>query len=188
LKKLKGFLGLTCYYCKFVNNYGQLAVPLTTLLKNEVFSWTEEATKVFEKLNDAMCITFVLATPDFTKTFIVECDVSSHGIGAVLMQEERPLAFESNQLKGKILVKPVSEKEMLAILHAFQKWCPYLIRRHFKVKNNNASLKYFLEQRLSSKEQQRWVPKMLGYDFEIIYQKRKHNVVADALSKKEQET
>jgi hypothetical protein len=90
-----------------------------------------------------MCTTLVLATPNFTKTFIVDCNASGHGIDVVLMQEGNPLAFESNQLKGKNSLKPIYEKEMLAILHAVQKWCPYLIGRHFKVKTNHDSLNYF---------------------------------------------
>jgi hypothetical protein len=57
---------------------------------------------------------------------------------------------------------------MLAILHAVQKWCPYLIGRHFKVKTDYDSLKYFLEKQLSSEEQKKWVTKMLGYEFEIV--------------------
>ena len=73
---------------------------------------------------------------------------------------------------------------MLAILHALNKWRPYLMGRHFKVKIDRDSLKHFLEQRLYSKEQQKWVTKMLGYDFEIIYKKGKLNVVVDALSRK----
>jgi hypothetical protein len=70
---------------------------------------------------------------------------------------------------------------MLAILHTIKKWCPYLTRRHFKVKIYLDSLNYFLDQQLYSKEQQKWVTKMLGYDFEIIYKKGKHNIVVSAL-------
>src|SRR6202522_491591 len=134
-----------------------------------------------------MCKDLVLTTPDFTKTFIGECDVSGNGIGVVLMQEGRPMAFESRPLKGKDLHKPIYEKEMMAILHALKKWRPYLTGRHFKVKTDHDSLKCFLEQRLSSEEQKKWVTKILGYDFEIVYKKGKQNVVADALSRKDED-
>jgi hypothetical protein len=187
LKNLRGFLGLTGYYHKFVWNYGRIATPLMTLTKKDAFSWTPEATKSFEQLKEVMCKAPVLTTPDFTKTFIVECDASGNGIGAVLMQEGRPLAFESRPLKGRDLHKPIYEKEMMEILHALKKWRPYLIGRHFKVKTDHDSLKYFLEQRLSSEEQQKWVTKILGYDFEIVYKKGKQNVVADALSRKDED-
>ena len=92
-------------------------------------------------------------------------------VGAILMQDGRPIAFESRPIKGKNLHKPIYEKEMLAILHALNKWRPYLMGRHFKVKIDHDSLKYFLEWRLSSKEQQKWVTKMLGHDIEIIYKR-----------------
>ena len=89
------------------------------------------------------------------------------------MQEGQPISFESRQLKGKNQLKPIYEKEKLAILHTVKKWRPYLMGWHFKVKIDHDSLKYFLEQRISSEEQQKWVTKMWGYDFEIVYKKGK---------------
>jgi hypothetical protein len=187
LKILHGFLGLTGYYRKFVKNYGKIAAPLTALLKKNSFTWTPATAQAFQTLNMAMCTTPVLALPDFTKTFVLECDASGKGIGVVLMQEGRPLAFTSKQLSERNLGKPIYEKEMLAILHVIDLWHPYLLGQHFQIKTDHQSLKYFLEQCISSPEQQKWVTKLFGYDYEIIYKKGKDNVVADALSRKYEE-
>jgi hypothetical protein len=117
LKILRGFLGLTGYYRKFVKNYGKIVAPLTTLLKKNYFTWTPAVAQDFQTLKMAMCTTLVLALPDFTKTFVLECDASGKGIGVVLMQEGWPLAFTSKQLSERNLGKSIYEKEMLAILH-----------------------------------------------------------------------
>jgi hypothetical protein len=76
---------------------------------------------------------------------------------------------------------------MMEIVHALKTFLPYLMGRHFKVKTDHDSLKYFLEQRISLEEQQKWVTKMLGYDFEFIYKQEKKNVVEDALSRKDED-
>ena len=119
-------------------------------MKKDAFSWNSEATKAFEHLKESMCLAPVLATPDFTNFFIVECDASRNGIGAILMQGGRPISFESRSIKGKYLQKAIYDKDMLAILHGLKKWRPYLMGRHFMVKTNHDSLKHFLEQRLYS--------------------------------------
>ena len=76
LKNLRVFLGIRGYCRKFVQNYGRIAAPITTLLNKDVFSWTPEATQGFQQLKEAMCKSLVLVTLDFAKTFIVECDAS----------------------------------------------------------------------------------------------------------------
>ena len=100
----------------------RIEAPLTTIFNKDAFSWTPKATKAFEHLKEALCIAPVLAMPDFTKTFIVKCDASGNGIGVVLMQEGRPIAFESHPIKENYLQKAIYNKDMFATLHALNKW------------------------------------------------------------------
>jgi hypothetical protein len=147
---LHGFLGLIWYYHKFVKNYGKIATPLIALLKKNSFPWTPIVSQAFQTFNMAMCTTLVLALLDFTKTFVLECDASWKGIGVVLMQKGQPLAFTNKQLSEINLGKSIYEKEMLAILHVVDLWHPYLLGQRFQIKTDHQSLKYFLEQRISS--------------------------------------
>jgi hypothetical protein len=117
LKILRVFLGLTGYYRKFFWNYGKIATSLTSLLKNKSFSWTPTVDHSFQALKDYMCSTPILALPYFTKTFVLECDASGKGIGAILMQYGRPLAFTRKQLFERHLGQSIYEKETLVILH-----------------------------------------------------------------------
>ena len=99
------------YYCKIVKNYDQIATPLTTLLEKEAFSWTSKETKAFKHLKEAMFLAPVLATPNFAETFIAKCDALGNGIGAVLIQEGRPIAFESCSIKGNYFKKAIMRRK-----------------------------------------------------------------------------
>nr|XP_023914721.1 uncharacterized protein LOC112026270 [Quercus suber] len=123
----------------------------------------------------------MLALPDFTKPFIVEYDAFGLGVGAILMQNQRPIAFHSQALKGKNLAFSTYENELLALVVAVKKWRPYLLGRSFVIKINHQSLKYLLEQKIETLAQQKWITKLLGYAFIVEYKHGKENLVADAL-------
>lgn len=147
LRDLKGFLGLFRYYQRFVRGYGKIAESLTNLLKKNSFKWNEEAHAVFEALKKAMVTVPVLALPDFTKEFVVEIDASGLGLGVVLMQAERPIAYLSKTLSLINKEKSVYERELMAIVLALQKWRHYLLGCHFQVRTDQHNLKFLIEQK-----------------------------------------
>ncbi|KAL0449608.1 UNVERIFIED_CONTAM: Retrovirus-related Pol polyprotein from transposon.6 [Sesamum latifolium] len=183
VKELRGFLGLTDYYRKFVQNYGLICKLLTDLLKKDGFLWTPAATLAFEALKTAMSTTPVLALPNFSKTFVVETDASDKGVGMVLMQSGRPIAYLSKALGVKNQALSVYEKEFLAIMLAVGKWKHYLEGNKFIIKTDQQSLKFILEQCIGNALQQKWISKLLGLDYEIHYKKGCENKVADTLSR-----
>ena len=140
ISKLRGFLGLTGYYRRFISNYAHKTTPLSNLLKKNAFQWSEEAKKCFEALKGIMSSTPVLATPEFSKPFVIECDASGYGLGAVLMQDEHLIAFESRKLIKRKQLKSTYDKEMLAIMHVLAKWSQYLLGSKFMIRTDHNSI------------------------------------------------
>jgi len=107
-----------------------LAASLTSLTKNS-FQWSDNAQKAFESLKEALTTPAVLALPDFSLPFIIECDASATKIDIVLMQNKHPIAFISQEFKRPDKLTSAYERKMLAILFAVKKWRQYLLRRQF---------------------------------------------------------
>jgi len=124
----------------------------------------------------------LLTMPNFQLPFEIETNASGMAVDAILMQSRKPLAFFSQALSERARRKSVYEWELMAIVFAVQKWRQHLMGHPVIIKIDQRSLKYLLEQRVLVGEQQKWVSKLLGYDFEVQYKLGKDNRVADELS------
>jgi RNase H-like domain found in reverse transcriptase/Reverse transcriptase (RNA-dependent DNA polymerase)/Integrase zinc binding domain len=183
VKALRGFLGLTGYYRKFIKKYGLISKSLTELLKKDSFKWSTTAQQAFDTLKAAMTNAPVLTLPDFTQLFTIETDASQFGIGAVLMQHRKPIAYLSKKLGIKNQGLFTYEKFLLALITAVTKWKHYLIGNEFVIKTDQISLKHLLEQKANTALQHRGLSKLLGLHYRIEYKKGVDNKVADALSR-----
>jgi len=181
--ELRGFLGLTRYYRRFVKHYGLITKPLTSILRLKQFTWTETTQKAFETVKQVMTTTPVLQLPDFQDTFTIETDACQDGIGAVLMQKGKPVAYLSKALGEKHKGLSIYEKEFLALIMAVEKWRHYLERNEFIILTDHKSLTYLKEQNLHSEMQRKAMTRLMGLHFKIIYRQGKDNAAADALSR-----
>jgi hypothetical protein len=179
----RAFLGLASYYRRFVKGYGDVAAPLTQLLRKEGFQWCAEAEAAFRALQRALTSAPVLQLPDFTTDFVVECDASSTSVGRVLHQGDEPIAYFSRQLAPRHAKLVAYKRELIGLIQAMRHWRPYLWGRAFVIKMDHFSLKFLLDQRLSTIPQHQWSSKLIGFDFQVEYKPGVSNIIIDALSR-----
>lgn len=160
-----------------MKNYGIISKPLTNLLKKDSFVWSLEVTQAFQQLQKAMCSAPVLRMPEFSKSFVIETDASTEGMGAVLMQEGRPIAYLSKAFNTRNRGLSTYEKELMALVQAVTKWRHYLIGHHFIIMTDHQSLKHLLEQKLTTPMQHKWLSKLWGLDYSIQYKQGSENKI-----------
>ncbi|GKB51331.1 putative reverse transcriptase domain-containing protein [Tanacetum coccineum] len=183
--EVRQFLGLAGYYRRFIKGFSKIAKPLTKLTqKNKNYVWNEEQESAFQLLKQKLCEAPILALPEGNDNFVVYCDASLQGLGAVLMQREKVIAYASRQLKPHEENYTTHDLELGAVIFALKIWRHYLYGTKCIVFTDHKSLQHILRQKELNMRQRRWLELLADYDCEICYHPGKANVVADALSRK----
>jgi hypothetical protein len=174
---------LAGYYQRFSEGFSKISKPMAELLKKDKkFDWTPTCEASFQELNKRLTTIPILVMPDMEKSFSIYCDVSGQGLGCVLMQDGRVVAYASRQLKKHEVNYPTHDMELAVVFHALKIWRHYLMEKRCELYMDHKSLKYILTQLNLNLRQRRWLEHIKDYYLVINYHPRKANVVADTLS------
>jgi predicted aspartyl protease len=193
VKGVQSFLGFANFYRKFINNFADLTLPMTRLVRKDVaFKWTDEAERSFQKLKQKFVIGPNLVQFDSERPTILETDSSGWCIGGVLMQLVddvwRPCAFYSKKNNPAECNYEIYDKEMLAIVRCLEEWDADLRSlENFQVRTDHKNLEYFMTARHLTERQMRWSLTLSKFNFTIMYIPGPQNERADALSRREQD-
>ena len=183
--EIRSFHGLASFYRRFIREFSSIATPLNEIVKKNIgFTWGDAQEHAFNMLKEKLCNAPLLVLPNFEKTFEIECDASGIGIGAVLMQEGRPICYFSEKLNGAALRYPTYDKELYALVRALQTWQHYLWPKEFVIHTDHESLKHLKGQDKLNRRHAKWMEFIETFPYVIKYKKGKENVVADALSRR----
>ncbi|CAA0819728.1 Uncharacterized mitochondrial protein AtMg00860, partial [Striga hermonthica] len=182
---IRSFLGLAGYYRRFIEGFSKIVQPLTQLTKKSTrFVWSPQCEASFQELKTRLTTAPVLTIPDPTLEFTIFSDASKMGLGCVLMQQGKVVAYASRQLKPHELNYPTHDLELAAVVHALKIWRHYLYGGKCEIFTDHKSLRYLFTQKELNMRQRRWLELVKDYDCTISYHPGKANVVADALSRK----
>ncbi|GJW07000.1 putative reverse transcriptase domain-containing protein [Tanacetum coccineum] len=182
------FLGLVGYYRRFIEGFLKIAKPMTKLTQKKVnFVWGDKQEAAFQLLKQKLCSAPIVALPEGSEYFIAYCDASKKGLGVVLMQREKVIAYASGQLKIHEKNYTTHDSKLRAIVFALKIWRHYLYGTKCTVFTDHKSLQHILNQKELNMRQRHWLELLSNYNCEIRYHPGKANIVADALSRKERD-
>ncbi|GKF02015.1 putative reverse transcriptase domain-containing protein, partial [Tanacetum coccineum] len=176
------------YYRSFIKEFSLISKPLTKLTqKNKPYVWGDDEEEAFQTLKLKLCSAPILSLPEGSEDFVVYCDASLKGFGAVLMQREKVIAYASRQLRKNKENYTTHDLELGAVVFALRLWRHYLYGTKCTVYTDHKILQYILDQKELNMWQRRWIELLSDYDCVIRYHPGKANAVADALSRKDKE-
>ena len=183
--EIRSFFGLVGYYRRLIEDFSRIAAPMTRLTRKEVkFDWDDLCEEAFQELKRRLTSAPILIVPKRGQGYTVYCDASRAGLGCVLMQFGRVVAYGSRQLKNHEQNYPTHDMELAVVVFALKICRHYLYDEEFEVYSDHKSLKYIFTQRDLNMRKHRWMEFLEDYDFTLHYHPGKENVVADALSRK----
>ena len=166
VQQLQQFLGFANYFHRFVWGWALLVADMQGLLSKKAdYVWTDACDRGFTGLKDALCSAPVLLLPDLNKTFKVVADACGVGLGAVLMQDGQPVAFDGKRLTPAEQNYDVGEQELLAVIHALEHWRCYLNGVEFTVITDHSPNTFFTTKKLLSPRQARWAQRLAAFAF-----------------------
>ena len=182
--EVRSFHGLVSFYRRFIPDFSTIMAPITDCMKASKFLWTTEATKAFNQIKEKLTTAPILALPDFSQPFELHCDASKIGIGAVLSQNGKPVAYFSEKLSGSKLNYSTYDLEFYAIICALKHWSSYLAYHEFVLYSDHDALKHINSQDKLSSRHAIWAAYIQQFSFVIKHKSGALNRVADALSRR----
>ncbi|RDX66200.1 Tf2-9, partial [Mucuna pruriens] len=168
----RSFHGLASFYKRFVKNFSSIVAPLNELVKKDVvFKWDDVHEKAFNLLKDKLTNAPMLCLPNFDNAFEIKCDASGVGIGAVLMEESKPIAYFSEKLSEAVLNYSTYDKELYALVRTLQSWQQYLWPRELIIHSNHQSLEFLKSQGKLEKRHAKWLEFIEIFPYVIKYKK-----------------
>ena len=177
---------MSSFYKKFIRNFSKISAPIIETIKKDKkpFKWTIEAERSFQLFKKRVTEQPILALPDFQKPFQVKCDASGEAIGAVLNQEDKPIAYFSEKLNESRRKYSSYDKEFYVVVQSLKKWRHYLFPKEFVLYSDNHALQYIMQQPKMNQRHVKWVEYLQNFTFVIKNISGQSNKIAYALSRR----